>query len=538
MDARLFPLLLAAGALVAPRSSGAERASTVDEVLARVAATEANFLKEMHRYRPLVETYVQFFRDHEDGRQFVVDDAYFIGKLEFAPNLEFRSLIAEKASLSSRFSFLKRTERPKLLPRGFVQMAILDSGGFDRAHYEIENLHREFVGEVRCLVMDVKPRPKEPEGRFVGRIWVEDQGYHIVRFSGTYTSKDPLRYLHFNGYREQFGADLWLPSTIYVEQSFKKLKLPPTSLKGHVRLWSYAASARHEADTFTNILIESPDGAEDRSATEVSRTEALRGWQRQAEENTLMRMEKAGLVGPAGAMEKVLDTVLNNLIVTNKLAVDPPARTRVFLTTPFESMTVGHTILVSRGLIDVLPNEACLAVVVARELASIVQGDRVETMNAFSDRMFFDDQRIFAQFGFRRPPAQEEKANRKALELLENSPYKPQLPSVGLFLAALASKAPGLPNLLRAQAGNPVAAPDGVLLVAPLVKIAPPLAPEDVQQIAALPLFSRLRLNAWDNRTELLNTKPVAILSAAEKLPFEVTPALLLLKRLTASGAN
>jgi hypothetical protein len=230
-------------------------------------------------------------------------------------------------------------------------------------------------------------------------------------------------------------------------------------------------------------------------------------------------------------MEKVLDTVVNNLVVTNRLVLDPPVRTRVLLTTPFESMAVGHTILVSRGLIDVLPNEACLAAVMARELASISLGQRMQTMNAFSDRMFFDDRLIFEQFAFRRSAQQDEKANAKALEFLENSPYRVQLPSAGLFLAAMASKAAAMSSLLKARVGNPVAEAGGIVLTPALIKNAPPLAPDDIAQIPALPLFSRLRLNAWDNRTELLNTKSVAILSAAEKLSFEVTPAMLALKR-------
>ena len=48
-------------------------------------------------------------------------------------------------------------------------------------------MRREFLGEVRCLVFDVTPKPKTDTGRFAGRIWVEDQDFHIVRFNGAYT---------------------------------------------------------------------------------------------------------------------------------------------------------------------------------------------------------------------------------------------------------------------------------------------------------------------------------------------------------------
>jgi hypothetical protein len=44
----------------------------------------------------------------------------------------------------------------------------------------------------------------------------------------------------------------------------------------------------------------------------------------------------------------------------------------VLLTTPLESFVVGRTIILSRGLLDVLPDEATLAAVLAHELAHIV----------------------------------------------------------------------------------------------------------------------------------------------------------------------
>src|SRR5207244_6109737 len=58
----------------------------------------------------------------------------------------------------------------------------------------------------------------------------------------------------------------------------------------------------------------------------------------------------------------------NNLEVTNNLDIQPEVRCRVLLTSTLESFTIGHTIVLSRGLIDVLPDEASLATMVAHEL--------------------------------------------------------------------------------------------------------------------------------------------------------------------------
>jgi hypothetical protein len=57
-----------------------------------------------------------------------------------------------------------------------------------------------------------------------------------------------------------------------------------------------------------------------------------------------------------------------------------------------------------------------------------------------------------------------------------------------------------------------------------LLNSAPQLEMTRADQIAALPLGGRVRLDPLSNRVELLKAKPVALLSAREKMPFEVTP--------------
>jgi hypothetical protein len=508
----------------------------LSDVLSHVAATENTFLEELSQYKPLVETYVQFLRPAAEGRQEIGDDAYFLGNAEFNSGVDYKAFNPEKTFGSGAlnlFNFLKKNNKPRLIPRGFAQMALIDHQGLSTEHYDFENPHGEFLGEVRCLAMDVKPKAKEPPGRFVGRIWVEDRAFHVVRFSGTYTFSRPGRYFHFNSYREQVGPGLWLPSITYIEESASNDKPSAGDLKGLVRFWSFASTGPPKTDTFTNIIVEAPQPPQDAAANELSRTEALREWERQAEENTLQRMEKAGLAGPPGDVEKVLDTVLNNLLVTNKIAIDPPLRTRVLLTTPLESFTVGHTLVVSRGLIDVLPSEASLAAVIARELAGVLLGFKGNTMNAFSDRLLFDDQKILRQLTFRRSSNEDLQSNRKAMEILKNSPYADQLPGVGLFLKALVARVNALPGLTLPRMGNPVAEQGAVLLLPVLILQAPELDPDSTEQIAALPLLSRIHLDAWSGRTEMIRAKPAALLSPSDKMPFEVMPVVLALKRQT-----
>ena len=72
---------------------------------------------------------------------------------------------------------------------GFSWMVYADRNDFDREHYDFRYVRREFLGDVRCLVFDVTPKKGSGNGRFLGRIWVEDQDYNIVRLNGTYAPR-------------------------------------------------------------------------------------------------------------------------------------------------------------------------------------------------------------------------------------------------------------------------------------------------------------------------------------------------------------
>jgi len=246
----------------------------------------------------------------------------------------------------------------------------------------------------------------------------------------------------------------------------------------------------------------------------------------------IRRLEKSSLVAPVGDVDAVLDTVVSNLEVTNGLDIDPPVRCRVLLTTPLESFTVGHTIVVSRGLIDVLPDEASLAMVLAHELGHILLGHQLDTRYAFGDQMLVGDRQTLRQFVFRRDPTEEADADDKAVSLLEKSPYKGKLGNAGLFLKALASRSTTLPALIRPHFGNRMAKNDKKLRMNRIIDGAPELTPEALNQTAALPLGGRVKVDPWSARIELMKGGQVAIISAHEKMPFEVTPLMPYLVRL------
>jgi hypothetical protein len=69
-----------------------------------------------------------------------------------------------------------------------------------------------------------------------------------------------------------------------------------------------------------------------------------------------------------------------------------------------------------------------------------------------------------------------------------------------------------------------------------LMTSSPAFDPKKADQIAALPLGGRVKVDPWNNQLELIKAKPVALTSAADKMPFEVTPFFPFLTRLGSSS--
>jgi hypothetical protein len=421
---------------------------------------------------------------------------------------------------------------------GFSWMIFADREDFDRDHYEFKFIRREFLGDVRCLVFDVSPKKGTGNGRFLGRLWVEDQDYNIVRLNGTYAPRPRNEYFfHMDSWRLNLLPGYWVPAYIYSEEGDFRLgqKKSKFAFKAQSRIWGYDLKKGTRQDELTQVLVDSAS-VQDQSAAAQDATplESQRMWQQQAEDNAIDRLQRSGLLAPEGDVDKVLQTVVNNMMITNNIELTRPVRCRVLLTSPLETFSVGNTIVISRGLIDVLPDESSLAMVLSHELAHIVLGQNVGSQYAFSDRMLFEDEGTYQNLGFRHDEVEEQSADKKAVEMLKNSPYGQKMASGGLFLRALAWRAPQIGSLLTAHLGNPLATQGVVTRMPDVLNSAPQLEVNKIDQIAALPLGGRVKLNAWDNRVEMVKAAPLAITSAREKMPFQVTPFFPRLSRINA----
>lgn len=532
--------VLMLGAVVLAQSTP-QATLRIEQVIDRVVQQEAVFMESLHNYSPLIETYIQEMRaDKELG--FVPEhDQYFLTKADFSQGIRDRVFIGgDNGSGHHRLGFLSKMFSSPLAMRyseiGFLQGIILDTDGFDQSNYKFDFLRREFLGDVRCLVFDVTPKKGSGEGRFLGRIWVEDQDYHVVRFTGVRVNAPRFHYyFHFDSWRLNIGpTGVWLPAYVYTEETDREYAgVRHAHFKAQTRLWGYNLKNPNRQDEMTTVQIEAPTAFADHSEQTQDRgpLEALHAWQRQSEENVIERLERAGLIAPRGEVEKVLDTVVNNILVTNNLDIQPEVRCRVMLTAPLESFTMAHTIVISRGLIDTLPDEASLAMILSHELGHVILAHAIDTRWAFSDRMIFSDDEAFRRLDFHRDAAEEKAADDKAAELLQKSPYNGKLNEGGLFLRALSARSKDLPNLVTAHLGNRLALGNEVVRLPNVAQSAPELKLTQVDQIAALPLGARLKLDPWSDRVEMMKSKPLAATSAREKMPFEVTPFMPFLTR-------
>src|SRR6202171_858134 len=510
-------------------------AKTMDEVIDRVITNENRLNNQISKYQPLVETYIQNLKPDKDLGFTPAGDKYFLGRAQFTKGVELISLSETGGKgkkiftgIGNFFSFAMQ-----YLPDGFLQMIFIDTNGFDKQHYKFDYVRREFLGEVRCLVFDVSPEAKAGKGRFLGRIWVEDQDFNIVRFNGAYGGSGHTSwYFHFDSWRTNAQPGMWLPSFVYSEEKDLHYALTKKlDFKAQTRLWGYNLGHAAQEQELSKILVETPVQDDSKSANDLTPVQAQRSWERHAEKNVADRLQRIGLMAPRGEVDKVLDTVVNNLEVTNNLDIDPEVKCRVLMTTTLESFTLGHTIVLSRGFIDVLPDEGSLATIIAHELGHAVLGHRMDTTYAFFDQLLVSDKDTFRHFGFARTNEEEQAASAKAVELLNNSPYKNQLANAALFLSALQARQKEIPNLIAAHLG------DKVVTIADIKTGAAPTqtpnadAKKNPQVIAALPIGGRVKLDVWYDRLELIKSKPIGTVAEREKMPFEVTPFMPYLTR-------
>jgi hypothetical protein len=500
-------------------------AAKLNEILDRMIKREHDEITAFDLYTPVIETYVQEVKFDPAMGTVPKSDFYFLGQADFRGRLKVHSMAGSSRKGSLLWSFE---------PAGFLQMIYVDRGEFDKAHYRFKYSGREFLGEVRCLVFDVSPGPKVRGARFVGRIWVEDQDFTVVRINGKYSPVihfslkhlEDEYYLHFDSWRTNVKSGLWLPSYVYSQELSRPWRFGNPSYKSSTHLWGYKLKQSSREEELSRLLVESGNPVKD-EATQHDRSplEAQREWRHEAENNVLDLLERDGLLAPQGEVDKVLNTIVNNLEVTNNFDEQIDLRCRVLLTSGLEMFSIGNTLVLSRGLIDVVPNEETLAALIAHGMADAMLPKPNQDQYAFSDILRLPSTEVLKRLSFEEGKTEAAENSRKAMEILKKSPYASKLGNAGLFLQQLHAEAKELKQLISPQIGNEI------FFASQLLQSAPALEPGNKSQIAALPMGSRLKLDPWSAGVSLLKSKPMTLLSGRDKMPFEVTPLVPYLTR-------
>ena len=527
-----------------------EQAALVEKAIGR----EKVLIKNIQQRTPLVETYIQNTKPDVKLYEVPVEDQYTLSRVDFGksfvdkaynPRAEAKKHGFFKGSLAAITGLTKALglERFTYSPTGFMQMMFLDPTGFDNQHYVFSYVRREFLGSVRTWVFDVHPKVSGM-GRFYGRIWIEDEDGNVVRFNGTYTgpsSEDSSKYyFHFDSWRMNVQPGIWLPVAIYVEETNRIEGQKTVGLKAQTHFWGYSLKLpTRDSENVSVKVDDAVDKSED--SQDVGPLQATRAWVTQAENNVIDRLVEAGLVAPldpGGYENKVLDQIVVNLVVPNNLAFTDQLHTRVLLSTTIETTTVGNTILISKGLIDSLPNEESIASVIAMELAHIAMGHHIDTRYAFNDRLMFPDESTFQRIDMYHTDHDNVDAAKKAMEYLQNSMYKDKLPSAGLYYAQLVDREKVLKGLNSPKLGDSLLKADGTPWMADLARGATKINWDDLTQTAALPLGSWIKTDPWDDKVHMLNAKRYAPMNARDKMPFEVTPIFYKLQRYEVARAE
>jgi len=519
----------------------ADQAALLDRALAR----EKELTKAVRDRSPLFETYIQNMRPDPQLQQVPDTDTYMLNRLDLRHGIgetEYSSTSKKGFFTGSLSALAGLTKALKFdyVPGGFAAMLIIDPEHFDHAHYDFEYVKREFLGSVRTSVYNVAPKSNDKGAQFLGRIWVEEQDGNIVRFNGSFghshgTDRENTIYHHFDSWRNNVQPGLWLPTAIYIEQTtVDKHGEHVVQMKAVTHVWGYALRVPSKGSENVTVSVDNANDASAADSQDVSPLGAERAWVQQAEDNVVERLTQAGLLDSPSEFDKTLEQIANNILIENNIQFSGTIRCRTLLTSTLESVAVGNTIIISKGLQDTMftPSDnggsavANLATIISFQLAHIVLGHRLDTRYAFNDHLLFPDSAAFVRIPMGHTEADNIAAAKKAMDLMAGSEFKDRLGVPGLYFLQLQQRARALPGLLDARLGDGLAygLKDKRFYLEAFMSKAPKLNIEDLKQEAAMPLGSLLRIDPWSDQVIQLHYAVETPLNGRDKMPFEVTP--------------
>src|SRR3984957_6365578 len=519
----------------------------------RAIVREKTIIKTVKERAPLVEDYIQNMKPDPVLGQVPESDQHFLGRVEFKNIIGDNSYAVNnstsKGSTDGKMGFFKHSVsfvgglgnslHLNFHEAGFVQMLLMDSNSFDRQHYTFGYVRNDFLGNTPTAVFDVTPiEGKKAYGRFFGRIWIETRSGNVVRFNGDFagTQEDQKEFYHFDSWRTNVQPDLWLPTSFYVEESDPKSVSRTLKFKAINHIWGYVLKVPPPESENTSLdVVGATDVSND--AMDVSPLGAQRAWVQQAEDNIVERLFQAGLLDAPSEFDKTLEALAGNILAYNNITLSRPIRCRTLLTEPLESLAIGNTIVISKSLLDttgVVTQDGAqqmgnLNAILAFQIAHIILAPRLDTKYAFNDRLLFPSTTVFNRIPMHHTDADNAAAAKKAMELLNAKELEGGQQYFSLYLQQLQQRVKSLKALNEPMIGDGLikSDEDTTFWMAAIESKGPKLDMKDLKQQAAMPLASFLRFDPWTDQVFVMHSPFEPLLTAADKMPFEVEPVYL-----------
>ena len=508
-------------------------------------------VKTLKQRTPIVETYIQNMHTDAVMGQSPESDVHFLGRVNFGRVIGDNNYAqGEKAETGQKKGILKSLNPMGYFSNltgalhltfnqaGFVQMLLVDSNSYNRQTYQFEFVRNDFLGTIPTVVFDVNPIKAGATGRFAGRIWIERNSGNIVRFNGDFagSEKDIAEFYHFDSWRTNVQEGLWMPTSVYIEETDPKSPQHTLKFKAVNYIWGYSLKTPPKDADQATLEVE---GATDASqnAPDVSPLQAQREWIQQAEDNVIDRLYQAGLIDAPSEFDQTLELLANNILAYNKIPIDRPLKVRTLLTEPLETLSVRNPILISKSLLDTtaVPSsdgnqaeqQGDLNTILSFQIAHVLLGHHIDTKFAFNDHLMFPQEAAFQHIPMHHTDDENVAAAKKAMELMSVADLSDGQKYFGLYLQQLQARAKGLKALTEPQIGDGLTKADGTFWLQALVSKSPKLNNTDLQQQAAMPLSQLLRFDPWTDKVIQLHSAYAPLLSSRDKLPFEITPVYL-----------
>jgi len=542
-------------------SAGQKPTPAQNALIDKAILREKEIIKIVKERAPLVETYIQNMRPDPILYQVPESDQHFLARVDFSRVINGDTYRENKGNFQTKkgrvdtfkhsvtaLTGISSSLRLTFHESGFIQMILMDSNNFDRQHYNFTFAKNDFLGNIPVAVFDVSPAtPRKDFGRFFGRIYVETNGGNVIRFNGDFAGSilSMKEFYHFDSWRTNVQPNLWLPTSFYVEESDPKSTSSTLKFKAINYIWGYALKV---PDTNAeNTSLEVADATDvSNEAADLSPLGAQREWVHQAEDNVIARLFQAGLLDAPSDFDKTLAALANNILVFNNIQVGRPIRVRTLLTEPLESLAVGNTIILSKGLLDTASVqttdgkqfEGNLNAILAFQLAHIILGHRLDTKYAFNDRMLFPSASVFERIPMHHTAVDNAEAAKKAMQLLSVKELADGQKYFGLYLQQLQQRLRALPALNNPIIGDALikSDTDSTFWMESMVPKGIKLDMKDLKQQAAVPLASFLRVDPWTDQLIQMHSAEEPLLTERDKMPFEVEPVVIKLSYFKTEG--